>query len=81
MRDGKLALSQARKAFELEHWRSWQSLDILAAAEAEVGDFRQAVAHQEEALRLSVPPVRLRQVQERLALYREHMPFREAAAN
>jgi tetratricopeptide (TPR) repeat protein len=50
LRNGKQAVAYARKACELEKWGDPFTLEILALAYAETGDFRQAAEWQEKAL-------------------------------
>lgn len=71
-RDGKQALTYAQKAVQLR--REAASLDTLAAAQARVGQTREAAATQKEALAwLNAQQVRspeqLKQFERRLALY------------
>ncbi len=51
-RNGKWALDEATKACELAHWIDADSLDTLAAASAEVGEFESAVRWQNLAIKL-----------------------------
>ena len=61
-------------------------LDTLAVAQANAGDFSGALQTAERlslVLRLSSAtdaPIMLRGVQKRIALYREHKPYRESAS-
>ena len=50
-RDGKQALIDAKKACKLSHNNDPQSLDTLAAAYAEVGDFEAAVGAEDRAMK------------------------------
>ena len=52
VRDGRIALSLAKRAVELSEYRDPEALEALAAAYAEVGDLEQAVAFAEQGLRL-----------------------------
>jgi tetratricopeptide (TPR) repeat protein len=79
LRNGKEALSEARRACELTHWNSWRPMETLAAAEAETGDFGKAVEYENRALRLPVPPVLRPEAEDRLKLYQQRRPFRETA--
>ena len=78
MRDGKEAVQLAVKACDLSEWKNWGTIDTLAAAYAETGDFDQAINYQQCVLQMVNPPTDQRKLQQRLALYREHKPYREA---
>ena len=80
MRNSTEALREAQRACEMVHWKHWYSLDVLAAAEAEAGDFRKAVEYEQRALQMPVPPVLRPEVQARLTLFQQHQPFRETVA-
>jgi len=77
IRNGKEAVEYATKACELTAWESWQNLDTLAAAHAETGNFGNAIQWQEKAIEF-VPTSKRRDFSERLKLYREYKPYREA---
>jgi tetratricopeptide (TPR) repeat protein len=78
VRDGKEAVSLAAKACELTRWRQPNSIDTLAAAYAEPGDFQRAIEFQEQALHASSSPEpRQKAMRERLALYKQSQPYRE----
>lgn len=76
IRDGKLALHYANTAAELGNYRDASTLDTLAAAEAEAGDFAAAAKYERSALSLSKDK-KLRGGDKRLQLYESHQPFRQ----
>ena len=78
-RDGKLALKKAARACDLTSWRNGLFIDTLAAANAESGDFTQAVSWQARALELmkdDTPSVQ-QGARERLLLYQQGKPYRD----
>jgi tetratricopeptide (TPR) repeat protein len=78
VRDGATAVASAMRAVELKNIGN--NRDTLAAAYAEAGDFEHAVEEQEAAIEMFededyddyIPGA-----EERLALYRQNMPFHE----
>lgn len=52
VRNGPRAVASATRACELSGWKKADHLAVLAAAESEAGDFRAAVAYQENAIGL-----------------------------
>ncbi len=76
-RDGKRALRLATQACELSGWRDGYCLGTLAAAYAELGDFRRAVAYQEKANQIYPGEVDRKRGQARLKLYRDQKPYRD----
>jgi len=76
-RNGKQALEHANKACELTRFTEWDCLGSLAAAHAEVEEFEEARRYAKESLRLA-PPEEHAECKERLRLYRERKPYREA---
>lgn len=80
-RDGKSAIKAAQRACELSKWKDWRYIDTLAAAHAEAGEFDQAISYENQALALATDqPDRVRKAKERLQLYQQHKPYREAPA-
>ena len=83
VRDGHEAVRFAQQANEASGWRSAGHIDTLAAAYAEAGDFPKAIEYQERAcaLQKNETPSRLKDLQSRLALYRNQRPYREPKDN
>ncbi len=78
MRNGKEAVEAATKACSLSDWTRWEWIDTLAAACAETGDFKRAVAYQKRALAMSAVSVEDRgMMQRRLSLYEQKQPYRQ----
>ena len=76
-RDGRKAVDSATTACELTEWKSSVNIDVLAAAYAEVGEFEKAVEYEEKALRLTLDPSVREEREDRLALYKNKMPYRD----
>ena len=79
IRDGQRALLHARRAVELAGENNAGSLDTLAAAYAELGDFEQAVRWQQRAVQKAADPLK-DGLRRRLDLYIAGNPFRDAPA-
>jgi tetratricopeptide (TPR) repeat protein len=77
-RDGKKAIELATKACDLSSWKKPYTLDTLAAAYAETGDFENAVKWQRKCLDLANSnPSGVAGFRKRLTLYLAQKPFRE----
>ena len=77
VRDGKRAIGAARKACELTKFKNGGYLDTLAAAYAEVGDFKSAVEWQQKALKAGGIPLKdLDEAKKRLELFKMKKPYR-----
>jgi tetratricopeptide (TPR) repeat protein len=79
IRDGLQAVALAEKAFQLTANRHRRSVETLAAAWAERGDFQQAVQWQTKVVQLLTDPEAARLAKKRLKLYQQGRPFRQAA--
>jgi Flp pilus assembly protein TadD len=75
IRNGQEAQKLAMRAVELDGGQDWDTLDTLAAACAENGNFVGALRCQNDALKFAPPEVR-QELQERLELYQAKQPYR-----
>jgi tetratricopeptide (TPR) repeat protein len=79
-RNGRQAIKDATTACKLMEWRDEDTIDTLAAAYAEAGDFDSAVRYEQEALStkgISADDSKI--FQYHLELYKQHRPYRETA--
>ena len=75
-RDGRQAVERATSACALSGWKDGDSLDTLAAAHAERGQFDEAVKWANRALDVA-PEQQRRAIRARLELYQAGKPYRE----
>jgi tetratricopeptide (TPR) repeat protein len=78
-RNGAQAVRTARMACQATDYREPPALDVLAAAQAELGRFDEAAASERKALALTTsdtPPALVQAFRERLRLYESGKPFR-----
>jgi tetratricopeptide (TPR) repeat protein len=76
-RDAKLAVESAQKAVEMDDPPDYRSLDALAAAQANAGDFEQAGETQQRAIAGAGQGVEdAALLADRLQLYRDSKPYR-----
>lgn len=80
LRDGKRALLDATRACELTQWKEAESIVALAAAYAESGDFKNAVAWQSKSMEIESDSRRRAKSARALTLYQQHKPFRLRSA-
>jgi tetratricopeptide (TPR) repeat protein len=77
-RNGKKAVELATKACQLSGWKNPSGLDTLATAYAEAGDFDAAIKYETTAIELKPSDAEVvKAANERLALFKDHRPFRE----
>jgi hypothetical protein len=76
-RDGKKAVTSATTACELSTWKESYTIDTLAAACAESGDFSSAIKWQEKAIALATKDSDKPDMLIRFGLYTEDKPYRE----
>jgi len=78
LRDGKRAVQLATHTCELSGWKLSGDVDILAAAHAECGDFKEAVKWEKKAIELGYKDKeKAQEAVKRLKLYEEGKPYRE----
>jgi serine/threonine-protein kinase len=76
-RDGDKAVEYAKKACELDKWKSGMLIATLAAAHAETGDFDEAIKWQKKVVE-KAPDDRCKAwAQRRLELFERGLPYRE----
>src|SRR5262249_35911639 len=76
VRDGKRAVEHARQACELLGWKETNSLEALAAAYAECGNFKEAVKWQKKAVELGNDNKdELEGARQRLQVYEQGKPL------
>jgi serine/threonine-protein kinase len=77
LRDGDLAFGNANRAYQLSGGKEWSYSDTLAAAYAESGDFKQAVAWETKAIDLAKDEASKKQCRARLERYQARKPYRD----
>jgi len=76
-RDGNQAIADAKLACKLTNWKDATSIDGLAMAYAEIGDFDSAMRYEEQAIGLADPSnLELKRCQRHLALFKQRQPVR-----
>lgn len=75
-RNGKMAVEDAKKSCNMTKWQLAGSIDTLAAACAEAGDFDSAVRYQQQALSAPGAGHHSSELQEHMALFKQHRPVR-----
>jgi tetratricopeptide (TPR) repeat protein len=79
IRNGPQAVKLARKACELNGWKDPRRIDTLAAAYAEVGNFKEAMKWSKAAVELAkdLPKEKVEEFRARLKLYEQGKPCRD----
>jgi tetratricopeptide (TPR) repeat protein len=82
IRDGQKAVQNAKKAYQLNGGRKWYTLDTLAAAYAERGDFEKAKEWQAKAIKLAkadktATDKKRAEANSHMELYMQGKPFHE----
>ena len=81
LRDGAKAVRLAERACKLVNYEVPETLDTLAAAYAEAGQFDKAVETSEKAMQLALASGEkklAKDIQSRLELYKAKRPYRES---
>jgi len=79
-RDGKAAVANAKKAYEVSGGKNWHYLHTLAAAYAESGDFASAVESEAKALALAkgdATPPDMESIRSNLERFRRGEPYHQ----
>ena len=84
-RDGPKSVTLAQKGCTLSAWRDTEQIETLAAAEAEAGNFDEAVKWQQRAIELAnaekgdlkKDEAAMKTMSTRLTLYQSHKPYRQ----
>jgi tetratricopeptide (TPR) repeat protein len=76
-RNGQQAIKDAKVACSIAEWRDENTIDTLAAAYAETGDFDSAVRYAAQALAVKgITPVDQNHIRRHLTLFQQHQPVR-----
>ncbi|MCA9211594.1 MAG: tetratricopeptide repeat protein [Planctomycetales bacterium] len=74
-RNPKRAIEVASLECEASDWKDGYAMDTLAASYAAAGDFAKAIERQEQAIELVEDEATLKDMKQRLELYRNKKPF------
>jgi tetratricopeptide (TPR) repeat protein len=76
-RNGQQAIKDAKAACSISEWRDENTIDALAVAYAETGDFDSAVRYAAQALAVNgIAPIDQKHIQKHLTLFQQHQPIR-----
>ena len=76
-RNGKQAVKDAKAACSMLQWKDEDTIDTLAAAYAETGDFASAARYAAQALAVKgIDPASARRIQKHLTLFQQNRPIR-----
>jgi tetratricopeptide (TPR) repeat protein len=77
IRNGSKAVEYATKACELKEWKNIYCLDTLAAADAEAGNFNEAVKWESKCLESTLSKDDADRARQHLSLYQQKKPYHE----
>lgn len=76
-RNGQQAVKDAKAACSIMIWKDENTIDTLAAAYAEIGDFNSAVQYAQQALSMKdISPTDSKRIQRHLQLFQQNKPIR-----
>ena len=76
-RNGQQAVKDAKAACSIVIWKDENTIDTLAAACAEVGDFDSAARYAQQALAMKdILPTDSKRIRRHLELFQQHKPIR-----
>lgn len=76
-RNGQQAIKDAKAACSISEWKDENTIDTLAAAYAETGDFDSAVRYAAQALAIKgIASVDSKRIKQHLTLFQQHRPIR-----
>jgi len=76
-RNGQQAIKDAKAACSISEWRDEDTIDTLAAAYAETGDFASATRYAARALTIkNITPRDAKRIQQHLTLFQQNRPVR-----
>jgi tetratricopeptide (TPR) repeat protein len=75
MRDGHKAVEYAKRACELNSWKNAYYLGTLAAANAEIGNFDEAVKWERKCIIIGLPDKEMEQARRELKLFENKQPY------
>ena len=76
LRDGKQAVTDASRACDLSQWKQAETISVLAAAYAELGDFAKAVEWETKAVNMTNDTSAKAEFAATLKLYQKRQPYR-----
>jgi tetratricopeptide (TPR) repeat protein len=71
VRNGSLAVDEARTACDMVGWKDWNYIDTLAAAYAENGNYEEAVKWEKASIASGMPATALHEAEARLVLFQQ----------
>jgi len=76
LRNGRSAIDDAKKACSMTKWKDGNSIDTLAVACAESGDFESALRYEQQAMSAPDANEMARALQEHMSMFKQRRPVR-----